>query len=569
MRIIDIHKNMSDKRKTAFLLVVFSIVLLLVYVGLFKSQKTVVFLDIRNAGDEVQVSLVEQRMDFGSGVKFRGDEYTIAKVNMQQSYGDGRNYFFLPDYMELSEVYVVCSEAGAKDGFVQFEDKPLEGDSSVSCALEENKDYNISIDGEEISFQIMKGSEIPTLWINTNGNMDYIHESKLNMVNGEISILSGSGRTEYIGEMEAFHGRGNSSWDAAKKSYTFKTPTTTSLLGMTPGRSWVLQGGALDGTCMRNKIFMDMAVECGLQNSVDSEWVDLYIDNEYYGCYLLTEKIAVASGRLEIGDLETQMEVLNELPLDEYVPFNLPGDVSIKGYMVENNPSDISGGYLLETEYYIHRYNLENSGFITMEGIPILIKSPQHASYAQVTYISSYVQEFEEALYSPDGYNLSGKYYLDYIDLDSFALRYLIEEISKNIDAGFSSYFFYKPQGEDKMYAGPVWDFDTALGNSPWGDQEILRDPEGLYMNRANWSEQLWAKPDFQAAVKELYAEELLPYLDTLVESGLEEYEDTVYESACMEAVYMGRENLDEDIQFIKDFIRERRDYLEEELIGE
>ena len=88
-------------------------------------------------------------------------------------------------------------------------------------------------------------------------------------------------------------------------------------------------------------------------------------------------------------------------------------------------------------------------------------------------------------------------------------------------------------------------------------------------MNLGNWSEQLWAKADFREALGEMYAKKLLPYLDELVESGFADYEDTVYESAQMEAVLLGRENLDEEIRFLEDFIRERRDYLEEVLIGE
>lgn len=561
---------MSNKRRTAFIIVLVSVALLLVYVGVLKKQDTMLFLNVSTVEGQTEISLIEQRMDFGSKAELRGEEYTVTEVNMQQSYADGRHYLFLPDYLDLSEVYVVASGAEGSLPVVTFEDMTVGPEATVQCALEENCDYKLNIDGAEIVFQVMKGSGIPTLWVSTDESMSYIHESQSHTTGGDVKILSDKGKTEYSGTMEYLKGRGNSSWYMLKKSYTLKLDTAASLLGMTPGKSWVLQGGALDATCMRNKIFMDMAVENRLQNSMESEWVDLYINGEYYGCYLLTEKIAVASGRLEIGDLEEQMEVLNEQPLENYGPFTIEGDISMKGYGVINNPDDISGGYLLEVETYMQRYHEESSGFITMNGIPILVKSPNHVSQAQIQYISSYVQQFEEALYSEDGYNLDGKYYLDYIDLDSFALRYLIDEISKNIDAGFSSYFFYKPQGDDKMYAGPVWDFDTALGNNNnWGDSTVLQDPSGLYMNRANWSEQLWAKPDFRMAVEALYAEKLLPYLNELVDSGLDEYAATVYDSAKMEGVYMGRPDLDGEIGYLKDFIRARRDYLEEELIGE
>lgn len=556
---------MADKRKTAFLLILCSIACLLIYLGVLKQSSTVVFLDIQCVDNTIEISLVEQHKDFSAKTQMRGEEYTVAKVNMQQGYGDGKFYFFLPGYMDLSEVYIVSSA----EKEVLFEETSIDGGSVLPFTLEENRDYNVNVGAEEITFRIMKGSELPTLWIDTGDAMDYVHADQANTVTGEICLLDEAGKTEYSGDMEAFHGRGNSSWSTAKKSYSVKTKESVSLLGMTPGRSWVLQGGALDATCMRNKIFMDMAIACGLPGSVDCEWVDLYIDEEYYGCYLLTEKITVGNGRMEIGDLESQTEVLNQVPKEEYQPFHLPGDITIKGYLVENNPEDISGGYLLEVETYTFRYDAEPCGFITMEGIPILVKCPGYASYEQVSYISAYVQEFESALYSQDGYNDGGSYYLDYIDLDSFALRYLIEELSKNIDAGYSSYFFYKPVGEDLMYAGPVWDFDTACGNSPWGDPEVLENPEGLYMNLGNWSEQLWAKPDFRDALEEIYAEELLPYLDELEEGGFADYEDTVYASVQMDAVLLGRENPDEEIRFLETFILERKEYLEEVLIGE
>ncbi len=561
---------MSNKRKTAFIIVAVSVVFLLVYAFVLKKPTNMVFLNIHTAEGQTQVSLIEQRRDFGGKKELRGDEYTVTKVNMQQSYGDGKYYLFLPEYLDLSEVYVICTSEDGSSPELMFDGVEVSAQMPVQCELTEGVEHTIQLDDKELAFRVMKGSAIPSLWLDTNESMGYIHESQSHTTGGSVTVLSGSGKTEYSGTMESLKGRGNSSWYMLKKSYTLKLDTAASLLGMTPGKSWVLQGGALDATCMRNKIFMDMAEKSGLQNSMESQWVDLYINGEYYGCYLLTEKIAVASGRLEIGDLEEQMEVLNDQPLENYGPFNIQGDISMKGYGVANNPDDISGGYLLEVETYLQRYHEEPSGFITMNGIPILVKSPQHVSQAQVQYISSYVQKFEEALYSEDGYNLDGKYYLDYIDLESFALRYLIDEISKNIDAGFSSYFFYKPQGDDKMYAGPVWDFDTALGNNNnWGDSAVLQDPAGLYMNRAIWSEQLWAKPDFRAEVERLYMEELLPYMNELVDGGLDEYAATIYDSAKMEGVYMGRPDLDGEIDYVKEFIRERRDYLEEEFAGE
>ena len=60
------------------------------------------------------------------------------------------------------------------------------------------------------------------------------------------------------------------------------------------------------------------------------------------------------------------------------------------------------------------------------------------------------------------------------IDLDSWIRRYLIDEISGNVDSDHASSYFYYTDG--LFYAGPVWDYDLAFGNS---DQ--VPDPVSFY----------------------------------------------------------------------------------------
>ena len=83
-------------------------------------------------------------------------------------------------------------------------------------------------------------------------------------------------------------------------------------------------------------------------------------------------------------------------------------------------------------------------------------------------------------MYAVDGINPNtGKTLEEYIDLESWAKKYLVEEIVKNFDGGISSQYFYKDsdaKGEPLLYAGPVWDYDGALGNGDWS----VRKPEGM-----------------------------------------------------------------------------------------
>lgn len=559
-----------SKKKLMLSMVLISSILLILYMVCLGEYDTKVFLRIHvNASGEADIRLIEQRSGWGEKATLREDAYTILDVGLQEvdSEQNPGYYLFLPGYLDLSQVYAVTT-ADREINEVSLDGRRLEVGGTHPVDTFKEGAHAITIGEQTIDFEIVKGSAISSVWICTEMGMDYVHGNIENITSGSIRVLSEGGQTEYSGELEALKGRGNSSWYMRKKSYGIKLTNQASLLGMTPGKSWVLQGGALDKTALRNKIFLDMAKECGLENAVDSRLVDLYIDGAYYGCYVLAEKIAVATGRLEIGDLEEKTLLVNEETPEVYGRYRLEDDTKQMGYLLPNNPKDLSGGYLLEIETYMERYNAEQSGFVTQKGLPVVVKAPSYATMAQVQYISAYVQEFEDALYSPDGYNSLGKSYLDYIDAESFAVRYLVDEVSKNIDAGYSSYFFYKPQGSDKMYAGPVWDYDTSLGNNNgWGDTQELTNPSNLYVNRALWSEQLWQKQEFQEVSKELFEKRFLPYLEELAEYKLDEYVDVVYDSVKMEAICHGRELPDKDFEQLKSFLVERKEYLQEELV--
>ena len=101
-------------------------------------------------------------------------------------------------------------------------------------------------------------------------------------------------------------------------------------------------------------------------------------------------------------------------------------------------------------------------------------------------YIADYFRDFENALFSGNGKNSLGKRYTDYIDLDSFAKNYVVQELMLNLDAGQSSFFMYKDAGDGKLVASPVWDFDYTLGRHSRG-QDVgmnVEDPSVLYANR-------------------------------------------------------------------------------------
>jgi len=87
------------------------------------------------------------------------------------------------------------------------------------------------------------------------------------------------------------------------------------------------------------------------------------------------------------------------------------------------------------------KYWDEISGFATEKlGDFYTVKEPSYASEAELDYISELVSGMEKAVILADGINPdSGKSYMDYIDMWSFAQKYVLEELCKNNGGGATS----------------------------------------------------------------------------------------------------------------------------------
>ena len=104
-----------------------------------------------------------------------------------------------------------------------------------------------------------------------------------------------------------------------------------------------------------------------------------------------------------------------------------------RGILAEDNPENISGGYLIEKDSYYDKIK----GFVTEGGNGFSFKAPEYATKEQVDYIADYVQQIETIIFSNDD-TLFG-----YIDLKFFILRYLLDEAVLNQDTGVTSMYFY------------------------------------------------------------------------------------------------------------------------------
>lgn len=103
-----------------------------------------------------------------------------------------------------------------------------------------------------------------------------------------------------------------------------------------------------------------------------------------------------------------------------------------------------------------------------------------------MSYISALYQAFEDAVMNGGVHPDTDKDYREYVDLDSLAQCFLLLELSQCGDAFQSSTYFYKPAGEEKLYAGPLWDFDSAYGSYDANFPDV--DPTLWYGPAVAWA---------------------------------------------------------------------------------
>lgn len=323
---------------------------------------------------------------------------------------------------------------------------------------------------EEDGIKCLFSKNIAAIFITTeSGSLDAVNASADKSVSesGHITAVSGSGETLYDGALKKIKGRGNATWSCTKKPYNIELEKKTEFMGLSKAKKFALLANAYDPSLLRNRVALELASLTSDDYSPACVPADVYENGRYIGSYLVTDKIGISESRIDIEDLEKATEALSASPLDEYPR---GGDTqsatagSAKWYEIPEDTGDITGGYLLEVDYP-ERYPSEASGFVTKRGLPVVIKSPKYASKAQVEYISEYFGDFEDALFSEDGYNEKGGHISDYADLESLALRYLFEEFSLNIDGGIASFYVYKDASDGKLTFSCVWDYDCAFGN--------------------------------------------------------------------------------------------------------
>ncbi|MDO4481930.1 MAG: CotH kinase family protein [Bacillota bacterium] len=256
--------------------------------------------------------------------------------------------------------------------------------------------------------------------------------------------------------------RGNSSRKFDKKGYLLKftkengiDSKEVSLAGMVKDSSWVLHGPILDKTLIRNYMCYNL---CGtvMDYVPEVRFCEMFLNGEYIGVYLITEKINYNNkGRCNISKTDP--------------------DIASTSYILRMDTGDTDETHLMDT--FFDYTGKRGQSLRKSEHFEIVYPSLT-LTEDQKEYISYEISRLEKSLVSYDSTD-SNLGYPAYIDVDSFAKFFVLNEFMMNVDAGaLSTYFCKDVRGKIKIIG---WDYNNAFDNffsdiSIYGDDFYIKN---------------------------------------------------------------------------------------------
>ncbi|MGN0452785.1 MAG: CotH kinase family protein [Ruminococcus sp.] len=388
-------------------------------------------------------------------------------------------YFYLPPSASDTEViiYNTFSNAVTVNGVMipagEYKTVPYTNGNVLSVTGAESKASGV---------KVLKSDAEGAIFINSSETMTLTDENG-NAGSGSLySFITGGSKNREAGKLggavadaggvssasvKKIKGRGNSTWNLAKKPFNITHDSNITIDGM-KGKKWSLLANAQDASLLRNRIVYDMANEVGMKYACDSRFVDWFVDGDYKGSYQLTQKIELGKNTV-MPDLE---EPIVEPEVDD-----------VTGETI--NPPTENFDFILELDTAANASSSNDLYFTTSRGQVMTFKTPDAPTSEQQTFIKAKYQAVENALYGNDLATLE-----TLVDLNDFAKAYLINEVAKNLDAGVTSTYFTYDSDAGKFYLSPVWDYDNAIGNSVSiegrhdvnGNMLDLTKPSGWYV---------------------------------------------------------------------------------------
>ena len=365
--------------------------------------------------------------------------YRITKIGWGQKQGDKENYLLGifeggndPSFFDAIPLTMIVEEG--KSGEINYINIDVTrsfryvryvGPNGKNCTISQLEFYGYEKEEKDVGDEeekLYQPTGIPLIVIQTEEGKE--PKDKNNGVACQITIIN-NGKAE-TKEKATIKLRGNSTMRSDKNPYKIKFDTKQKLLDMpAKAKKWNLMANHADKTLLRTLLAMKISTLFEMAFTPECRPVDVMVNGEFKGNFNLCDKIEYNKNRVQLGEYNENME---QEPID--------------------------GGYLFEATQYAYR---EGNYLNTTKGIILGVRYPKkdEITAEQLEYINNKLNKVED-----EGYNGI----VDNIDLESFSKYLLVQELCGQSETFWSTYMT-KKRNDEKIYFGPVWDFDLAFDN--------------------------------------------------------------------------------------------------------
>ena len=329
-----------------------------------------------------------------------------------------------------------------------------------------NPELIISINEDTIVYANFEIEELdlPIININTLNNEEIL--SKDEYIKCDVSITNTTDTYTISSTPAKIKGRGNTTWFMPKKPYKLKFDEKIDLFGNGKAKSWTLIANFYDPSMLRNYMAYRIGGIVDTNYVTTTKFVDLYINSEYLGVYLVCEQNEVGKTRVNISD----------------------------------NIDNLNTGYLIELDDRAYQEYEKDLEYFILDNHSYVIKSPETDDELYNVDFLNYIKEYLELAYN--SLDISYDEAKIYIDTSSFARSYIVHELFKMVDVDFSSFYMYKDK-DGILCSGPIWDFDISAGNCSY---ENLK-PDMIWASINPWYKKLLQYSEFKEEIKNILTE--------------------------------------------------------------
>ena len=338
--------------------------------------------------------------------------------------------------------------------------------------------------------------------------------------------------------------RGNYTTDYEKKGFRLKFDSKDNFLGLNNGnkyKKWVVFADVKDNSMLRNALSFYMAKKMLSEGSkvfvTDFCPVHIYINDNYWGLYLLAEQKEMGQGRILNGQVSdtSGTNIKYTFELDKYAPEEAQKASGDPTFTMTYSPAKNNEENQSENRYQcngdIQTYTMLDDDYTTEQVDYLQARLEKIYTVMYNATHGGALQEINEAgniVNCAEGTSLE-ECLSKVVDMDSFVDMYLFNELVVNPDIGYSSFYLsldMSNSGSKKLMLDNPWDFDSALGvtnkNGP------VKDSKGLYAaNSSNmWLAMIADMPFFKDKCKARWNQ----YREAEVfEKGMQMIEDYSY----------------------------------------